>query len=520
VFGATSPEGIEANNPALRDKANADFLGIAIHCAQNSPLCNNSHGKNDLLADEPGGYAGYKALFGNIHVQPVISPSGPVKDLDGNVIQTAAGNPGFPNIFNPAATQSLGYAATMLEAGVQVVYVYISDAHDNHSLFRASGPGESDYVAQLQAYDQAFGTFFARLAADGINKSNTLFVFTSDENDHFAGGNSTDGTWSHTFCNVTAGAACPANQIGEVTQNIKALLPADYTPPTFDIHFDSAPTVYVSGKPAPSDANLRQLERNLAVAQSVDPYVSSSPAPVMLFMADPVGQQALHMNNADANRTPSFTYLANPDYFLTTTNARCPDAAHSAPTCVDYHFAWSHGDATEDIGRTWLGMVGPGVQNLGRVSDTWSDHTDIRATMLALLGLRDSYEQDGAALFPFLATSALTSDFRANRDTVVKLRSRYKDISAPFGPFAHDILVASSHAIASGSATDDSHYVSVENSIASLTAQRDALEAQMRTAINNATYGGGPVPSKQAAKDMVTQARQLLAQASALAASS
>ena len=38
VFGATSPEGIEANNAALRDKANADFLGIAIHCAQNSPL--------------------------------------------------------------------------------------------------------------------------------------------------------------------------------------------------------------------------------------------------------------------------------------------------------------------------------------------------------------------------------------------------------------------------------------------------------------------------------------------------
>ena len=55
VFGASSPEGIEANNPALRDKANADFLGIAIHCAQASPLCNNSQGKDDLLPDEPGG---------------------------------------------------------------------------------------------------------------------------------------------------------------------------------------------------------------------------------------------------------------------------------------------------------------------------------------------------------------------------------------------------------------------------------------------------------------------------------
>ena len=33
----------------------------------------------------------------------------------------------------------------------------------------------------------AFGKFFDRLAADGINKSNTLFLFTVDEGDHFAG---------------------------------------------------------------------------------------------------------------------------------------------------------------------------------------------------------------------------------------------------------------------------------------------------------------------------------------------
>ena len=99
----------------------------------NSPLCNNSFAANDLLPDEPNGYNGFKGLFGNINVQPVISPSGPVKDLDGNVIADQFGHPGFPNIFSPSATQSLGYAATMLEAGVQVVYLYIADAHDNHS---------------------------------------------------------------------------------------------------------------------------------------------------------------------------------------------------------------------------------------------------------------------------------------------------------------------------------------------------------------------------------------------------
>jgi hypothetical protein len=35
--------------------------------------------------------------------------------------------------------------------------------------------------------DEAFGKFFARLAAAGIDKSNTLFVFTVEEGDHCVG---------------------------------------------------------------------------------------------------------------------------------------------------------------------------------------------------------------------------------------------------------------------------------------------------------------------------------------------
>jgi hypothetical protein len=38
----------------------------------------------------------------------------------------------FPSSFDPSPSQSLGYVAQMLEAGVQVVYFYIVDAHDNH----------------------------------------------------------------------------------------------------------------------------------------------------------------------------------------------------------------------------------------------------------------------------------------------------------------------------------------------------------------------------------------------------
>ena len=81
------------------------------------------------------------------------------------------------------------WSPQMQEHGVPVTYAYISDAHDNHSLGAcARGPGEADYKQQLADYDTAFAAFFQRLQNDGIDKSNTLFVVTVDEGDHFAGG--------------------------------------------------------------------------------------------------------------------------------------------------------------------------------------------------------------------------------------------------------------------------------------------------------------------------------------------
>src|SRR5262249_58184286 len=82
--------------------------------------------------------------------------------------------------------------------GFPVVYGYISDLHGNHGL---PGPPACDtapdalasgtlcYIEQAQAYNQEFGIFFKRLAADGITPKNSLFIFTSDEGDHEAGAN-------------------------------------------------------------------------------------------------------------------------------------------------------------------------------------------------------------------------------------------------------------------------------------------------------------------------------------------
>ena len=507
VFGATSPEGIEANNAALRDKANADFLGIAIHCAQNSPLCNNSHGKDDLLADEPGGYVGYKALFGNLHVQPVISPSGPVKDLDGNVIQTAAGNPGFPNIFNPTATQSLGYAATMLEAGVQVVYLYVSDAHDNRSGPGTFGPGEAGYVAQLKQYDTAFGKFFARLAADGISKDNTLFVIVPDENDHFVGGTPSpahcDGV--HVPCTYAAG------QKGEINASLNRLLITQRANSTaFSVHSDDAPTVYINGNPAPTDIVTRTMEHDLDALVATNPMTGNTDK-LSKLLADKAEMKLLHMVTSSPARTPTLTMFGDENYFFANANG---GACVNQSDCifVGPNFAWNHGDFQRDITRTWFAIVGPGVQRLGRHDAVFSDHTDVRPTMLALLGLKDSYMHDGRVLSEWMARTALPSGIRQGQENFVELAEVYKQLNAPLGALGRASMVYANRSI-----TDvDTAYARYLSKISDITNQRNSLASDIKTALDAAAFGNRPV-DERAEEGLGHRARALIDQVKDLA---
>src|SRR5262249_19478169 len=211
---------------------------------------------------------------------------------------------------------------------------------------------------QLKAYDDAFAAFFANLQAHGINKNNTLFVVTVDEGDHFAGGvgvPQAGQSWllyNHTTC--TNLSQCPTNQIGEVTTNLNALLPAidqNVTGNTKnDIHFDDPPTFYLTGQPGPTDPTVRRYERDVAALTSLDPYVRDSNGTVQSvqlaqFLADPVEEKTLHMINSDPNRTPTFTMFGNPDFFFQLSNP-CTGVAQ----CVSSGFAWNHGDVQQEIG--------------------------------------------------------------------------------------------------------------------------------------------------------------------------
>jgi hypothetical protein len=500
VFGATSPEGIEANDSKQRDKASADFLGIAIHCAQGSALCNNSHGRPDLLLDEPGGYTGFNALYGNFHVQPVISPNGPIKDLDGNVIKTAAGNPGFPG-FSPTASQSLGYVATMLEAGVPVVYFYIADAHDNHAGGNAFGPGEAGYVAQLAAYDAAFKEFFDRLAANGITKDNTLFVVTADENDHFVGGPP-----SPSNCDGI-NVPCTYAKTGEILTFVDRLLLTQRRNTTpFALHFDDAPNFYIIGNPAPTDPVTRTLEQDVNALTAVNPITGKTDR-LSALLADRAEMKLLHMTPSLPDRVPTFTMFGNDDYFNQTSTASTGQGKDCSqpPACVVENpgFAWNHGDFQKDITRTWFGMVGPGVRRQGRNDAVFSDHTDLRPTMMALLGLKDDYVHDGRVLVEKLASRALPDALEDSRDEYVELARAFKEINATKGSVGVNSLVAANRAITS----DDKTYGKFLAKIAKITDERNELASEMIALLNGAAFANKRLREHE---DLIARARRLI----------
>jgi hypothetical protein len=526
VFGNGSPEWNET--VANSQLGQTDFVGIAIHCAMSaSSVCNNSAGaKDDPLPDEPQGYSGFKALFGAKYVDPAITGGKAcVNDTNGDPVTDPDGNCGFPGFDGMLAKNTLGYIEQMQENGVPVTYGYISDAHDLHAPIASSdsfsssatGPGELGHEQQLKAYDDAFAAFFANLQAHGINKNNTLFVVTVDEGDHFAGGVGVPEpgqswlTYNHTTCtNLTL---CPTNQIGEVTTNLNALLPAidqNVSGNTkYDIHFDDAPTFYLTGQPERTDPTVRRYEHDVAALTSPDPYVRDANGNVQTvqlaqFLADPVEEKTLHMVNADPSRTPTFTMFGNPDFFFQLSNP-CSGVAE----CVSSAFAWNHGDVQQEIGNTWVGMVGPGVNTGGVDSKTWTDHTNVRPTMLTLLGLKDDYTDDGHAISQAFDSKAVPSTFGASN--IAELENAYEQLNAAFGDFAMATLKASTTALKG----DDATYTSIEDQIASLTSQRDTLADTIKTAFFNAEVGGQAITQSQAA-NWINQANSLISQAQSI----
>jgi hypothetical protein len=559
IFGANSPEvqQLNADSDSFKDAEVADYDGIGVHCARGSSFCADAKAVKfgqttasptavtDSLPDEPGGYNGFQALFGHRYVAPQLGAGSPNVTHHGFEVTNAAGNlvdengnqingafltnhPGFPGFGPINASQSLAYTADMLEAGVPVVHLYIADIHGNENISglaacqgapAALGPGSPCYIAQAQAYNQAFGTFFQRLAADGITAKNTLFVLSSDEGDHVAGANvgraiqptpaNCDGaTVSGTT--VTPDVACtyPAGTFGELSGNLTGLLATQKNNTTpFTVETDSAPEFYVNGKPGPTDPAVRTLERDVSGLTAANPYTGTT-QPITNYLADPTEEAILHMANADPARTPTFAMFARPDYFLSTGSPNC------TTPCVTQNagFAYNHGDYAAEIDTNFLGLAGPGVRHLGldgsgpaegpnsagpdsgqitvpgeHTRGTWVDETDIRPTIMYLAGLRDDYEHDGRVI-----TQVLDHPNHALRSPLVTaLGACYKQLNSSVGDFGTDTLIASTRAMESNS-PGDLTYLSTDQALRNLEVSRDRLAQRIKDGLEAAAFGNVP----------------------------
>jgi hypothetical protein len=229
-------------------------------------------------------------------------------------------------------------------------------------------------------------------------------------------------------------------------------------------------------------------------------------------LADQAEQPLLHMITADPNRTPNFILFGNPDYFLFASGktTACAPMQNAASCFVEEGasgFAWNHGDFQPQITNTWLGMVGPGVAPLGKFGAVFTDHTDIRPTLMHLVGLTDDYAHDGRVVFEALQNKALGGGLRAHQDTLSALAEAYKQINAPLGILGFTTLMGISTQALAG---DDTTYAFLEQQIREITATRNDIAGQMIAMLEDAAFDNKPIDEAKAVF-LIKQANDLIA---------
>jgi hypothetical protein len=258
----------------------------------------------------------------------------------------------------------------------------------------------------------------------------------------------------------------------------------------FSVHSDDAPTFYVDGNPGQLSPLTRRFEHEVADLQASNPITGKTDQ-LTQAIADQQQQAFLHMITADPRRTPNFIMFANPDYFLSATGDTTPCTAPS-PTqpCfqVQSGFAWNHGDFQPDITNTWLGMAGPGVLNLGVVKSFFSDHTDIRPTMMGLVGLTDDYAHDGRVLIEVMKIGAMPVTLQQHQQTFTRLADIYKAINAPLGTLGVRTLQNTTAAIQG----NDASYIGYFAQLKALTGERNSIAGNMIRMMDAAEFGGIP----------------------------
>jgi hypothetical protein len=171
-----------------------------------------------------------------------------------------------------------------------------------------------------------------------------------------------------------------------------------------------------------------------------------------------------------------------PDFWVQTGNG--------TTLSINSDFAWMHGGIQQDIGQTWLGLVGPGVVKSGIDSKTWTDHTDVRPTMLALLGLQDDYLHDGRVIVEQLNIRALPEQIQANLGSYGRLATAYKRLNAPFGDLSMASIRYTTKHVRSIQSDAYDNYLTM---MVQFTARLDTLAAEIRSVLEGAAFGSRPL---------------------------
>ena len=267
----------------------------------------------------------------------------------------------------------------------------------------------------------------------------------------------------------------------------------------FAAHCDSAPTIHINGNPGQFAPTTFGLEVAMSGVVAINPITQNQDELAVAF-ADRTTMKLLHMVTQDPARTPSFTMFGDPDYFfLTSPTSTCSSPANcvvEAPA-----FAWNHGDIQPEITTTWLGMAGPGVRHLGVTREVWSDHADIRPTLLALVGLEDDYTHDGIPLFQFTRSGSSDGDARSEAARI------FKQLNAPVGEFGLGVVALITQAIKNH---DPVGYAQTVGQLEALGADRDRIAAALRSVLD-APSSEGSKSDEQNVSGLIDDADRLLA---------
>jgi hypothetical protein len=139
-----------------------------------------------------------------------------------------------------------------------------------------------------------------------------------------------------------------------------------------------------------------------------------------------------------------------------------------------------------EINNTYLALAGPGVKNAGLTPAVWSDHTDIRPTLLSLVGLKDDYQSQGRVLAEDLHPWALPEGIENSGDEFAELARAYKRINAPVGDLGLASLKISTAALAG----DEDTYNNFENALQVITSFRNELADEMLERLTDAEFHG------------------------------